>query len=97
MEVTIADSAQGVMGVGFIHANPCAILAQGWLVTLFFSYGHQLCKRGLSGYHAHQVGGTGSGLGVIACGCLVASSLSGARLPRRCLQRDLLGTAVPLD
>ena len=29
VEVTIAVSAQGVMGVGFTQACPCAILAQG--------------------------------------------------------------------
>ena len=46
---------------------------------------------------AQRLGDTGSGLGVILRGCLVASSLVVAHLPRRCLQRLLLVTVVPLD
>ena len=62
-----------------------------------FSYGQQLCKRGLFGCHAQRLGDTGSGPGVICRGCLVASSFVVAHLPRRCLQRPLLVTVVPLD
>ena len=61
------------------------------------SYGQQLCKRGLFGCHAQRLGDTGSGPGVICRGCLVASSFVVAHLPRRCLQRPLLVTVVPLD
>ena len=59
-----------------------------------FSYGQQLCKRGLFGCHAQRLGDTGSGPGVICRGCLVASSFVVAHLPRRCLQRPLLVTVV---